>query len=384
MNSHFHAGAGGFSAYIDTCRRLITEGRAEAAVPASVIAGNLPFEHLPGGTVAAGRHTPCRRGIVLIHGLTDSPYLCTALGRHFRDRGFRVMAPLLPGHGTRPGDLLDVRWQEWSAAVAFSADCMAREADEIHLAGISTGATLALLHALDDDRIRSLCLFSPALRLAPKAAWARWHTAYSWMHPPSRWVSLRPDDDPYKYESLCKNAVAQIHSLTRRLAARPESADYPLPLFAAASLDDATVEADATTDFMARARHRNTRCVLYTRHPDQPPPDFPAGRLTLVDSRVPEQHILSSAHTAIVVPPEDPHYGENAPYANCNHYHPHDPERYRACRDPALPAWRGETTMTPPDGGLLRRLTYNPRFAGLASAIDQFFCSLPSPDGNCS
>jgi esterase/lipase len=36
------------------------------------------------------------------------------LADFFRQNGFRVMAVLLPGHGTQPGDLLDVTWQEWA------------------------------------------------------------------------------------------------------------------------------------------------------------------------------------------------------------------------------------------------------------------------------
>ena len=52
----------------------------------------------------------------MVHGLTDAPYAVRDLAQFFQQQGFYVLAMQLPGHGTRPGDLLDIRWQDWLRA----------------------------------------------------------------------------------------------------------------------------------------------------------------------------------------------------------------------------------------------------------------------------
>lgn len=49
--------------------------------------------------------------VVMLHGLTDSPYSLRHLARLYRDRGYVVVAPRLPGHGTVPSGLTNVHWE---------------------------------------------------------------------------------------------------------------------------------------------------------------------------------------------------------------------------------------------------------------------------------
>ena len=92
-----------------------------------------------------------------------------------------------------------------------------------------------------------------------------------------------------------------------------------------------TVKTSVILEFIARARHPSNKLVLYTTEPEKFSHDFPAEKLELVNSMVPAQKILSSAHTAIVLPPEDRHYRVNGEYSNCVHYYPDDMEKYAAC-----------------------------------------------------
>lgn len=64
-----------------------------------------------------------------------------------------------------------------------------------------------------------------------------------------------------------------------------------------------------------------------------------------MNSALPEQRILSSAHTAIVIPPQEVLHGEA---------HPKNLQR-----------------------GLLRRLTYNPHYAALEVSMQKFIERLP-------
>jgi hypothetical protein len=130
-------------------------------------------------------------------------------------------------------------------------------------------------------------------------------------------------------------------------------------------------------EFIARARHDASRLVLYTTEPDKMPSGIPADRLELVDSVIPGQRILSSAHTAIVMPPEDPHYGAAGEYSNCVHYYPDDIESYAACLKHPGQDVQGEVTEKNLAAGILRRLTYNPNFDGLKISMQRFVAGLP-------
>lgn len=366
LNNRFAGDGLSFAEYVTQSREMLAlaHARLGSSEAERRVEGNAPFELSP----AVQPGVAPARGVLLVHGLTDSPYSMRRLGDFFRAQGFLVRALLLPGHGTQPGDLLDVAWQEWARAVTWGVESLAAEADEIYLAGYSAGAALALRHSFADERVRGLFLFSPALKISPRAAYAGLHRLYSWLLPSAAWHEIRPDADPYKYESFPKNAALQMHALIRELGGRVPD----IPLFAAASADDVTVEIAATLDLMARAPHPASRLVLYSTTPDSPPAGFPGARLELVDSRVPQQRILGSAHTAIVLPPDDPHYGAGGAYCSCAHYFPQDMERYTACQTHPEQAWQGELTPGNLEGRVLRRLTYNPHHAALEVSMRRF------------
>src|SRR5271169_1362547 len=58
--------------------------------------------------------------VVLLHGLTDSPYSQRHIARFYRDHGFIAIVIRLPGHGTVPAGLTDVNWQDWTAATRLA------------------------------------------------------------------------------------------------------------------------------------------------------------------------------------------------------------------------------------------------------------------------
>jgi esterase/lipase len=305
------------------------------------------------------------------------------LAAFFQRCGFRVMAILLPGHGTQPGDLLGVKWNEWAKSVAYGVDRLAEEADEICLGGLSAGAALSTYQSLGDERVRALFLFSPAFKVSPRAAYANLHRLYSWLVPSAKWVDIKPDRDIYKYESFPKNAAAQMFALDKELDARLHKHGISIPVFVAASEDDVTVDASATIDFFARARNPSSRLVLYTTDPEKclsgnlAEKRIPAEKAELVNSVLPEQNIISYAHTSVVLPGNDPHYGVTGKYSNCVHYFPGDMEKYSACMARSSKVLQGEITEENLKAGIVRRLMYNPDFAALEASMQRFIDDLP-------
>jgi len=99
-----------------------------------------PFEldgHDPGGDGEA-------IGIVLVHGFTGTPFEVRYLGEHLARAGFRVRAPLLPGHGASLEELDRTTWQDWVDAVEQATISMQGGCARVAVVGQSLGGLLAL------------------------------------------------------------------------------------------------------------------------------------------------------------------------------------------------------------------------------------------------
>jgi alpha-beta hydrolase superfamily lysophospholipase len=203
-------------------------------------------------------------GVLLLHGMSDSPYSLRALGETLKDRNYWVIGLRLPGHGTAPSGLKRIRWQDMAVAVRLGVERLASKVGKkpIHIAGYSNGAPLALNYTLDalaDDALTvpaSLVLISPAVGLHPAAALAKWKRRLSILPGLGglAWLSVMPEFDPYKYNSFATNAAEQVHALTRsvarRISARARSDANPIlpPTLVFKSTVDATVSTDAVVD----------------------------------------------------------------------------------------------------------------------------------------
>jgi alpha-beta hydrolase superfamily lysophospholipase len=163
--------------------------------------------------------------VVFLHGLTDSPYSGRSIVRRYRDRGWLAIAIRLPAHGTVPAALTAVEWEDWQAATRLAVREARRRAGPsrpLHLIGYSNGGALALQYALDalDDpqleRPERVVLISPMIgvtrfaRFAGIAAWPAVFPAFA----PAAWLSVRPELNPFKYESFPVNGAVQSHRLT--------------------------------------------------------------------------------------------------------------------------------------------------------------------------
>jgi esterase/lipase len=286
------------------------------------------------------------------------------------------MAVLLPGHGTRPGDMLDVTWHEWARAVAYGTDKLAAEVDEVYLGGYSAGGALSIYQSLQDPRVRGLFLFAPAIDITLRAAFACLHKLVSWLVPCAKWLEIKPDIDIYKYESFAKNTATQMYQLTLALDSKLKQHELNIPIFAIASVDDKTVNTSATIEFMAQHENAINKLILYTNDASKFSENVPDKQIEWVNSMIPEQKILSSAHTAILLSSEDKHYGVDGSYANCIHYYPDNMEKYYACMMRPRDCWQGEITEKNLEAGVLRRLMYNPNFAQLRTSLESFIGKL--------
>ncbi len=200
--------------------------------------------------------------VLLLHGMSDSPYSLRALGEALQQRGYYVVGLRMPGHGTLPSGMLYLQWQEMAAVVRLGMLHLAQRVPglPIHIVGYSTGGPLALDYALQSQQdttlpaASKLVLISPAIGVSPAAALAKWSRRLSrlpGLHQLA-WLDIQPEFDPFKYNSFTTNAAEQVFELTQsvtdRIAARTD-AEQPLPpMLIFKSTVDATVSNNAVVD----------------------------------------------------------------------------------------------------------------------------------------
>ena len=109
---------------------------------------------------------PC--AVLLLHGLTGTPYEVRPIADHLFERGLAVRAPLLAGHGDLEA-LERSTWRDWYRSAEQALDDMyARGAQRVAIVGFSLGGLLAIrLAALHDTRVHALIAISVPLELPP-------------------------------------------------------------------------------------------------------------------------------------------------------------------------------------------------------------------------
>jgi carboxylesterase len=111
-----------------------------------------------------------KAAVLLLHGFTGSPWEMRPLGEALAARGYRVYAPVLPGHGGSPEAMLWVTWREWLAA-AEEALRVLDDVERLAVSGLSMGALLGtLLAARYPSRVRGVGLMAPVVQLRSGAA----------------------------------------------------------------------------------------------------------------------------------------------------------------------------------------------------------------------
>ena len=169
--------------------------------------------------------------VVLLHGLTDSPYSLRHVARRYVQDGFAAVAIRLPGHGTVPAGLSQVEWEQWMAATHLAvreARRLAPAPAPLHVVGFSNGGALAMKYALDvlDDpqlaRPERIVLFAPMIgitsmaRFAGVFGWPAFFPAFD----KAAWLGIVPEFNPFKYNSFPVNGARQSSLVARRLQAQ--------------------------------------------------------------------------------------------------------------------------------------------------------------------
>ena len=216
---------------------------------------NLPFILVHGAKT--------RKTVLMIHGLTDSPWYMRELGEILYRQGYNVVSVLLPGHGTKPEDLTTATKAEWRKEVDRGLGIAAGLGEQVSLAGFSTGGALSLDALRRHPRLKAdkLFLFSPALAINESEQTSVFLGCQSlWLTTKIKGDYKEPAEtaevSPYNYTKMAINGVCQLNELIGdNNDGRAEILDSlraaGTPVFAVESEADATVSPAAVTGFMA-------------------------------------------------------------------------------------------------------------------------------------
>ena len=115
---------------------------------------------------AVGSGKNAHIGVLLVHGFTGAPPSMRPWGEFFHSKGYTVRVPLLPGHGTTPEDLNEVKWQEWPDKVSKELRELEKSCDAIFLIGLSMGGgTVLNVAESNNDVIKGMVLVNPWIHL---------------------------------------------------------------------------------------------------------------------------------------------------------------------------------------------------------------------------
>lgn len=198
-------------------------------------------------------------GVLLLHGMSDSPYSLRSLAEQFNADGGHALGLRIPGHGTAPSGLRHATFKDMAAAAELGMRYLTTKlaGRPIYIVGYSNGGALAVHYAtrtiLETDlpETAGLILLSPEIGITPAAvlayvqAWLGEHLGLKKL----AWNSIQPEFDPFKYGSFAVNAGIQAYEATKKVRAQlAHLRDRNLigkmpPILAFQSAADSTVEA---------------------------------------------------------------------------------------------------------------------------------------------
>jgi alpha-beta hydrolase superfamily lysophospholipase len=219
--------------------------------------------------------------VVLLHGLTDSPYSLRHIARRYAERGFVAIGIRMPGHGTVPAGLTDVRWEDWMAATRLAVREARRRVPApapLHLVGFSNGGALAMKYSLDAlenkqlPRADRVVMITPMIGITRFARFAGLASLPALLPPfaNAAWLSVVPEFNPFKYNSFPVNGARQSYRLTdalqvqiQRMARARALTELP-PLLTFQSVIDFTVSTPAIlTALYAHLPDNGSEIVLF-------------------------------------------------------------------------------------------------------------------------
>jgi esterase/lipase len=316
---------------------------------------------------------------LLVHGLSGSAFTMRDIAQSFSSQCFLSRIALLPGHGTRPGDLKHISHDDWLNTVDFLVEQAASEHEVVVVVGFSLGSVLTMSVALDRiDEVDAIVAFAPAYYLSSYST-ARWTP---WLKGIFPWIDKDAPDDLLRYEAMPTNGVAQTVKAMQTMHDRlKNSSCVRQPWMIIQSLDDNVIVPEKNAALLQRmGQHEASRILNFYSMPSAVDEQ---ARVDWVDSRSDSYQVVSLTHMALPFSPNNLYYGASGEYRSCGASWGRDSELVARC----------ETTDSPVYGNLglpnniqqpTASATFNPAYNQLDERLGDFLANLTSSRAQCN
>ncbi|MBA3660370.1 MAG: alpha/beta fold hydrolase [Gammaproteobacteria bacterium] len=275
-----------------------------------ILEANSPFE------VNSTHQSKC--GVLLVHGLLDCPFSLREFSNHLKTQNIPSLAILLPGHGTKPKDLLQVNYHDWLTTVRYGMQKMREKVDRVFIVGFSTGAALALAHTFEKDDVAGLILLAPIFKLAtPVDLVMRWHQTFQ-LKNHIEWISQVDESDYAKYQSVPLHPVIEVVKLGRHILQTSLKKKLSTPMLMITTEDDETISTPEALAFFMKNATPNSELLMYSAKKKMVARD---PRITQRNSHYPALHIQQFSHICLPFSPTNPHYGQSGDFVYASHPH---------------------------------------------------------------
>ena len=299
---------------------------------------------------------PNGQAVLLVHGLGDSPYSFHDVATHLADQGYLVRTVLLPGHGSKVGDLQLPTLQDWQEVVDYHTQLLKKDYDSVWLGGYSTGANLVTSQAINDSSIKGLMLFSPAFQPfspAVKFAGVASHIM--------TWADQDPEDNPLRYNSLPMNGASVYYQTSEVVRDDLETGTYDKPVFIMMSEGDSVIDTEYVRNTFTHSMLNKNNMLIWQGESALEEPRSKTFSMTL-----PEQRISNGSHMGLLFSPENPYYGVDGTEVICSNGQGSNLENECLAGSEVWYSSWGYTEQ----GKNHARLTYNPYFNESMQALD--------------
>jgi esterase/lipase len=343
-----------FDAYVNDTQGWLLKNRVFMTKDKQLeIQVNSPTEYKP--------TQPNGKAILLVHGLGDSPYSFKDIATHLAQQGYLVRTILLPGHGSRVGDLIQPSLEDWQGVVAHHTKLLKQEYDSVWLGGYSTGANLVTSQAINDPKISGLLLFSPAFQPSSSAVQYAGLASYF-----VTWADQDPEDNVLRYNSLPMNGASVYYETSEVVREDLQDKNFDKPVFIMMSEGDSVIDTSFIQQVFTESMPNPNNVLIWQ------------GETTLEDSRaiqysmkIPEQRISNGSHMGLLFSPNNPYYGINGSKKICSNGQVED---FEAQCNAASEVWYSAWGYREKDKNHAR-LTYNPYFFDAMEKLDAVLSS---------
>ena len=365
----FRNGERPFSEYVIRAEQHITENRSFVTdIKDLEISYNIPYE-LEESCFEASE---TRKGILLVHGILDSPGYIIDVANYFADHCYLVRSILLDGAGTHPSHLMRVESEDWINAVSFRFKELQQEVDEVFLGGFSLGGALVTNLAFNNNAsIKGLFLIAPSLELYKSQKFSSNFAVFLDIF--SDYITpVEREKNPVKYHSFAYKALYNLKDVQALIKKHKDSnKKIAIPTFFVFSHDDPAVPSQSLVENIhTYFTHERNEALIFAHPGKKDTYRQQFLKISYLNSYFPEKKIVNFSHTCLTNSPSNPLFGEEGAFSFCVETSAIKEEDFQKCLNNKDLVTFGAREEGNPYRSVL---TYNPHFNEMMDQVIEFF-----------